>query len=69
MNKPLHVSVTWESISELFVQVAETALWPLSGFPKREEEVDRTNLYIALGAVVSAGAAFVAIWRRVGWGY
>ena len=67
MSKPLHVSVTWESISELFVRIAETAVWPASGFPKSEEEVgDRTNLYIALGAVLCAGAAFVAIWRRVG---
>lgn len=67
MNKPLHVSVTWGSISELFVQIAEAAMWPSTAFPKSEEEgVDRTNLYIALGAVVCAGAAFVAIWRRVG---
>ncbi|MCJ1380059.1 ERMES complex Ca(2+)-binding regulatory GTPase gem1 [Xylographa soralifera] len=67
MSKPLHVSVTWESISELFVRIAEVAVWPSTGFPKSEEVVgDRTNLYIALGAVVCAGAAFVAIWRRVG---
>lgn len=67
MSKPVHVSVTWESISELFVRIAETAVWPTTGFPKsEEEEVDRTNLYIALGAVVCAGAAFVAIWRKVG---
>ncbi|MCJ1403792.1 ERMES complex Ca(2+)-binding regulatory GTPase gem1 [Xylographa trunciseda] len=67
MSKPLHVSVTWESISELFVRIAEVAVWPSTGFPKSEEEMgDRTNLYIALGAVVCAGAAFVAIWRRVG---
>lgn len=67
MNRPLHVSVTWESISELFVQIAEAALVPSTAFPKKEEEaVDRTNLYLALGAVVCAGAAFVIIWRRVG---
>ena len=67
MNKPLHVSVTWDSISEMFVQIAEAAVFPSLALPKREEEaVDRTNLYIALGAVVCAGAAFVAIWRRVG---
>ena len=67
MNKPLHVSVTWSSISELFVQIAEAAVFPSLALPKSEEEaVDRTNLYIALGAVVCAGAAFVAIWRRVG---
>ena len=67
MNKPLHVSVTWQSISELFVQIAEAAMRPSTAFPKSEEEgIDRTNLYIALGAVICAGAAFVAIWRRVG---
>ncbi|MCJ1406288.1 ERMES complex Ca(2+)-binding regulatory GTPase gem1, partial [Ptychographa xylographoides] len=67
MSKPLHVSVRWESIQELFVRIAEVAVWPSTGFPKSEEEGgDRTNLYIALGAVVCAGAAFVAIWRRVG---
>ncbi|MCJ1336370.1 ERMES complex Ca(2+)-binding regulatory GTPase gem1 [Bachmanniomyces sp. S44760] len=69
MNKPLHVSVTWGSISELFVQIAEAAMWPSLAFPKNEEEtVDRTNLYIALGAVVGVGTAFVAIWRRLGMG-
>ena len=66
LNKPLHVSTTWPSISDLFVQIAEAALSPSTTFQKNEEEgVDRTNLYIALGAVVCAGAAFVAIWRRV----
>ncbi|MCJ1299999.1 ERMES complex Ca(2+)-binding regulatory GTPase gem1 [Hypocenomyce scalaris] len=65
MNAPLHVSVTWQSISELFVQIAEAATWPSTAFPKSDEETpDRTNLYIALGATVCAGAAFVAIWRR-----
>ncbi|MCJ1478372.1 ERMES complex Ca(2+)-binding regulatory GTPase gem1 [Lambiella insularis] len=67
MGKPLHVSVTWDSISELFVRIAEVAVWPATGFPKSEGEVpDRTGLYIALSVVVCAGAAFVAIWRRVG---
>ena len=66
LNKPLHVSVTWPSISDLFVQISEAALSPSTAFQKNEEEnIDRTNLYIALGAVVCAGAAFVAIWRRV----
>lgn len=69
MNKPLHVSVRWQSIAELFVQIAEAAMCPSTAFPKSEEEnVDRTNLYIALGVVVCAGAAAVAIWRRVGKG-
>lgn len=65
MATPLHVSVTWNSISELFVTLAEAATCPSVAFPKSEEEPpDRTGLYIALGATVCAGAAFVMIWRR-----
>jgi len=66
MPKPLHVSVTWGSVGELFVQIAEAAMWPAGAYPRgEEEEVDRTNLWIALGAVVAAGTAFVGIWRRL----
>ncbi|OCK84653.1 mitochondrial Rho GTPase-like protein [Lepidopterella palustris CBS 459.81] len=65
MAAPLHVSVTWTSISELFVHLAECATHPSTAFPKQEEEpIDRTNLYLALGAMVSAAAAFVVIYRR-----
>lgn len=64
MSPPLHVSVTWQSVSELFVHIAEAATYPSTAFPKQEEVPDRTNLYIALGAVVCAGAAFVVIWQR-----
>ena len=65
MAAPLHVSVTWSSISELFVQLAEAATFPSTAFPKSDEEpADRTNLYIALGATACAAAAFVIIWRR-----
>ena len=67
LSKPLHVSVNWSSVSELFVQVAEAALMPSTALPKTEyESVDRTSLYIGIGAAVCAGAALVAIWRRVG---
>ena len=66
LNKPLHVSVTWPTISELFVQIAEVALNPSRGYVKIEDDgLDRTHLYIALGASVCAGAAFVGIWRRL----
>ncbi|KAI9818865.1 MAG: ERMES complex Ca(2+)-binding regulatory GTPase gem1 [Pycnora praestabilis] len=86
MAAPLHVSVTWASISELFIHVsfelqyyvflegrntkgeekiAEAATYPVTAFPRSEDEhVDRTNLYIALGATVCATAAFVIIWRK-----
>ncbi|KAJ9420683.1 mitochondrial Rho GTPase [Fusarium oxysporum] len=54
MSLPLHVSVTWGSISELFY-----------GFPRSNEEgPDRTSLYIALGATACAGVAALTIWRR-----
>ena len=65
MSTPLHVSVTWNSISELFVALAETATTPSVGFPKSEEEApDRTSLYMALGATACAGLAAAMIWRR-----
>lgn len=65
MNTPLHVSVTWNSISELFVALADTATNPSNGFPKSEEEVpDRTSLYMALGATGCAAVAALMIWRR-----
>ncbi|KAH8897096.1 mitochondrial Rho GTPase [Thozetella sp. PMI_491] len=65
MSAPLHVSVTWNSISELFVALAEAATNPSTAFPKSEEEPpDRTSLYVALGAVACAGLAAFMIWRR-----
>ena len=67
MSKPLHVSVTWGSVGELFVQIAEAAMFPTGAYPKGKEgeEVDRTGLWIALGVVFGAGAAFVGIWKRM----
>jgi Ras family protein T1 len=65
MNAPLHVSVTWYSISELFVALAEAATNPSSAFPKSEEPPpDRTSLYMALGATGCAALAAFMIWRR-----
>jgi Ras family protein T1 len=65
MNAPLHVSVTWNSISELFVTLAESATNPSLAFPKSEEEApDRTGMYIALGATACALIAAGMIWRR-----
>jgi mitochondrial Rho GTPase 1 len=64
---PLHVSVTWSSIQEVFVHIAETAMEPSTAFPRTEEDMESTWMAwgIALGAVVCAGAAAVVIWRRV----
>lgn len=65
MSTPLHVSVTWNSISELFVALAEAATNPSTAFPKSEEPPpDRTSLYVALGATACAAAAAFMIWRR-----
>jgi Ras family protein T1 len=65
MNAPLHVSVTWHSISELFVTLAEAATNPTLAFPKSEEEApDRTGVYVALGATACALVAALMIWRR-----
>lgn len=65
MPTPLHVSVTWDSISELFVALAEAATNPSTAFPKSEEPPpDMTSLYVALGAAACAGVAALIIWRR-----
>ncbi|KAF7545454.1 hypothetical protein G7Z17_g9159 [Cylindrodendrum hubeiense] len=65
MSLPLHVSVTWGSISELFVAFADAATNPSTAFPKSSDEgPDRTSLYIALGSTACAGVAALMIWRR-----
>ncbi|KAI0477413.1 mitochondrial Rho GTPase [Xylariaceae sp. FL0804] len=65
MGTPVHVSVTWNSIGELFVALAEAATNPSTAFPKSEEPPpDRTHLYLALGATTCAAAAAFMIWRR-----
>ncbi|KAH9876434.1 ERMES complex Ca(2+)-binding regulatory GTPase gem1 [Plenodomus biglobosus] len=62
---PLHVSTTWNSISELFVHLAESATHPSTAFPKQDEdEYDYLNLYLALGAVTCAVASAIFIWKR-----
>ncbi|KAH7367522.1 mitochondrial Rho GTPase [Plectosphaerella cucumerina] len=65
MSAPLHVSVTWNSITELFIALAEAATNPSTAFPRSEEEPpDRSSLYLALGATACAGVAAFMIWRR-----
>ena len=70
IQKPLHVSVTWNSISELFVQIAEAALWPGGALPGGREGEDKEIDWMRWGivgcAVVVVGAAAAGIWRRVG---
>ena len=67
--KPLHVSVTWGSIGECFVQVAEAALWPDRALPAVKdgegEEIDWLRWGLVGGATVVVGAAAAEIWRRL----
>ena len=70
VQKPLHVSVAWESVSELFVQVAEVGLNPGSAYPKGEGERDgdgegTIGYWVTAGAVCVVAAAVVGIWRRM----
>jgi mitochondrial Rho GTPase 1 len=65
MSAPLHVSVTWNTIPDLFVALAEAATNPSTAFPKSEEPPpDRTPLYLAAGATACAALAAFMIWRR-----
>jgi Ras family protein T1 len=65
MNAPLHVSVKWDSISDLFVTLAEAAMNPSVAYPKSEEEApDRTSMYITIGATACALVAAGMIYRR-----
>lgn len=64
---PISTSVTWPSIQELFVSIAESALEPVTAFPRPLQEDDDGQLMrygLVAGAVVCAGAAAVVIWRR-----
>ena len=64
---PIHTSVTWPSIQELFVTISEAALEPVTAFPKSLEKEDEGKLIrygMAGGVAVCAAAAAVVIWRR-----
>lgn len=62
MSAPVHVSAAWTSISELFANVAEAALFPSAASPHTEADRagDRTNLYIA-GGVAGTLAVLAAV--------
>lgn len=65
---PIHTSVTWPSIQELFVAISEAGLEPVNAYPRPLEDEDGGKLMrygMAFAAVVCAGAATVVIWRRV----
>jgi mitochondrial Rho GTPase 1 len=64
---PIHTSVTWPSIQELFVTISEAALEPVTAFPRSHEEDDDGKWMrygIAFSAVVCAGTAAVVTWKR-----
>jgi mitochondrial Rho GTPase 1 len=68
---PIHTSVTWPHLQELFVTISEAALEPITAYPKVLEEEDRGKLMqygIALGAVACAAAAATVIWKRAATG-
>lgn len=63
---PLHASVRWASIGELFVHIAETAMEPAAAFPRAESEEEGGRMAWGIaGAVVCAAAAVVGVWRRI----
>ncbi|KAK3069136.1 ERMES complex Ca(2+)-binding regulatory GTPase gem1 [Teratosphaeriaceae sp. CCFEE 6253] len=63
--KPMHVAVNWTSSSDFFAHLAECATFPAQAFPKSEEApVDRSALYMALGATACAAVAFGWVWRK-----
>lgn len=64
---PIHTSVTWPHIQELFVAISESALEPINAYPKSLEDEDNTKLLrygIVFGAFVCAAAGAAIIWRR-----
>lgn len=65
---PMHTSVTWDSIGEVFVKVAQAALEPASAFPKADEEARLWDAWfnwgVAVGTIVAVGAAAAVVWKR-----
>lgn len=66
VGKPVHVSVTWGSIGEVFVRIAEAGVWPAMALPAREEEVGWERWWVAGGVGLAVVVAGGWIWRRVG---
>jgi mitochondrial Rho GTPase 1 len=57
---PIHTSVTWPSIQELFVRISEAGLEPIGAYPRPLQDEDDGKLMrygIAVGAVVCAASA------------
>lgn len=64
---PMHTSVNWPTIQELFVAIAEAGLDPSSAYPKPigdENDGKLLQYGLAFGAFVCATAGAVVIWKR-----
>jgi mitochondrial Rho GTPase 1 len=68
---PIHTSVTWSSIQEVFVNISEAGLEPIHAYPRPLVDEDSGKLMrygLVFGAVVCAGTAAVVIWKRASTG-
>ncbi|KAK9474835.1 EF hand associated-domain-containing protein [Dipodascopsis tothii] len=64
LSAPLHVSAAWTStLSELFVQLAEAAMFPSTATPRLEPEENETSIM----PVVMASSAFTLMFAMAAW--
>lgn len=67
---PIHTSVKWPTIQELYVSIAEACLEPSTAIPKPLEDEDSGKIVrygLAFGALVCAVGGAVWVWKRA-WG-
>lgn len=67
---PIHTSVKWPTIQELYVSIAEACLEPTGALPKPLEDEDSGKILrygLAFGALVCAVGGAVWVWKRA-WG-
>jgi len=66
---PMHTSVRWGSIQELFVHLAECAMVPGQALPKRrkgDEEREWGNVVFVGAGVIAAVAVGMVLWKKSG---
>ena len=64
---PIHTSVTWPTIQELFAAIAQAGIEPADSYPKPTADEDDGKILrysLAFGAFVTAAAGALIIWRR-----